>query len=109
LTNKKWYFASYKVAGQTIPYENENGTCGRDYYEFQAGGTFINSYYSQCELFTSQRGWVLEGAKITVSLDGEVDSATIKNLTNTELELEIRVDFDDNGTEETIRVVLTSS
>ncbi len=51
----------------------------------------------------------LEGAKIAVSLDGEGDSATIKNLTNTELELEIRVDFDDNGTEETIRVVLTSS
>jgi hypothetical protein len=109
LTNKKWYFASYKVAGQTVPYENQDASCGRDYNEFLSTGVLIDGYFNNCELFTSQGSWVLDGDKISVSMDGEIGTATIKSLTATSLELETVGDFDDNGTDETIRAIFTSN
>jgi hypothetical protein len=53
--------------------------------------------------------WALDGDKISVSMDGEIGTATIKSLTAASLELETVGDFDDNGTDETIRAIFTSN
>jgi hypothetical protein len=42
-------------------------------------------------------------------MDGEIGTATIKSLTAASLELETVGDFDDNGTDETIRAIFTSN
>lgn len=109
LTNKKWYFASYKVAGQTIPYENDDATCGRDYNQFLVNGTLEDAYFSDCALFVDEGTWVLNGNKLTGTFEGDIETVTIKKLTGTELEVEAKNDFDENGTEETVRVVFTSN
>ena len=109
LTNKKWYYSKYVVLGQTIPYENEDVSCGKDYNIFLSNGTFEEGYYSNCEVFVDEGAWVLEGKKITVSTNGDVQSATIKKLTDSALEIESKGDYDEDGKEETIKLVFTSN
>lgn len=109
LTGKKWYYSKYVVLGQTIPYENEDPSCGRDYNQFLPNGVLEDAYFSNCELFVDQGAWVLEGNKLTGSFDGDAQTATVKKLTDSTLEIESTADFDENGTEETVRLVFTSN
>lgn len=109
LTNKKWYFSKYVVLGQTIPYENDDATCGRDYNQFLSNGVLEEGYYNNCELYLDEGAWVLEGNKLIGSFEGDVQTATIKKLTDTALEIESKADYDEDGDEETVKVVFTSN
>ena len=109
LTNKKWFYSKYLVLGQTIPYENEDPSCGKDYNLFMANGTMQDGFYSNCELYVDEGTWVLNGNKITGTFEGEAQTVTITNLTDSTLEIESKGDFNEDGKEETVKVVFTTN
>lgn len=108
--SKKWYYKSYEVAGQTIPYDNE--ACGRDYIEFKASGVMIDYSIWACdplESYTDTGGWALSGNTITTNFDGEIFSVTVTGLTSTTLQVATETDYDDNGTTENVKLNFTAN
>ncbi len=101
LTDKKWYYGTTKVLGQTIPYDDHE-ECGKDYIEFLSTGTLRNVDIWDCEEDVFSIPYTLKGNKVTVSAFGETMTVTIRKVTNTVLEISYKEDFDDNGTEETV-------
>jgi len=103
---KKWYYVSYEVAGQTIPYDNLE--CGRDYMQFKADDVVEDYYVNSCDPLdadTDLGTWSLSGNTITLTFEGdEPTSATISSLTETTMQATDQWDFDDNGTEETVKI-----
>ena len=110
LTDKKWYSVSATVLGQTFPVENDYPNCERDYIMFKTGGVFETSYHTEdCQEFTENGAWVLDGKTITTNEDGDITNAVIKKLTNTQLEVTTQEDFNQDGEMETITLRLTTS
>jgi hypothetical protein len=104
----KWYFKEYKVEGQTIPYDDHED-CGKDYIQFNANGTGANVDVWDCvediALFTYTRS----GNNLTVTSDGESDTVGITELSATTLKIKTISDFDDDGDDETVIIVLTKN
>lgn len=104
---KKWYYESTKVAGVTIPY-TDHEECGKDYVEFVAGGVMRDVDVWDCEEDVFLLGWSLSGNKLTVTDGTDVETATVKTLSNTKLVVSSKFDFDGDGTEETVYQNFTS-
>ena len=69
---KKWYYVSYEVNGQTIPYENSE--CARDYIKFISGGTFEEYLVMSCDPLVAETvngTWSLSGNTITLTFEGD--------------------------------------
>ncbi len=102
---KKWYYVSYEVAGQTIPYDNL--ACGRDYTEFKANGVAVEYTVWACDPLdadTDTGSWSLSGNTISGTFFGSTVTGTVSSLTATTLQITDTFDFDDDGTDETVKV-----
>lgn len=109
LTDKKWYAVSFTVLGQTLPVESDYPECGREYVMFKTGGVFESSYFtSDCQEFTDNGMWTLEGKNIVTNQDGDVTNAVVKKLTATELQVTTQEDFDEDGKMETVTLLLST-
>jgi len=107
---KKWYYVSYKYAGQTIPYD-DNEVCGKDYFEFMADGVGSEVDVYGCDPYqadTMPATWSVSGNKLTINEEGDVLEGTITKLTTTTLEVKLKYDFDGDGTLDTFTEVLSS-
>ena len=102
---KKWYYVSYEVNGQTIPYENSE--CARDYIKFISGGTFEEYLVMSCDPLVAETvngTWSLSGNTISGTIFGETVTGTVSSLTATTLQITDTFDFDDDGTDETVKI-----
>ena len=102
---KKWYYVSYEVAGQTIPYDNL--ACGRDYIQFKANDVAEEYYVNSCDPLdadTDLGTWSLSGNTISVTFFGSTLTGTVSSLTATTLQITDTFDFDEDGTDETVKV-----
>lgn len=109
LTDKKWYAVSFTVLGQTLPVESDYPDCGKDYVMFKTGGVFESNYFTEdCQEFTDNGTWTLDGKNIVTNQDGYVTNAVIKKLSATELQLTTQEDFDEDGKMETITLRLST-
>jgi hypothetical protein len=106
LTGQKWYYNSYKVAGQTIPYD-DNETCGKDYLEFFANGVVNDVDIWDCEPYVDSAAYNVTGKTITIIMDGDMITGTIKELTSKKLIIEDTFDYDGDGTDEKVQVIYT--
>jgi len=102
---KKWYYVSYEVAGQTIPYDNLE--CGRDYMQFKADDVVEDYYVNSCDPLdadTDLGTWSLSGTTISATFFGSTVTGTVSSLTATTLQITDTFDFDDDGTDETVKI-----
>ena len=102
---KKWYYVSYEVAGQTIPYDNL--ACGRDYIQLKADGVIDEYTVWACDPIdadTETGTWFLNGNTITANFLVESVTGTVSSLTATTLQVTDTFDFDDDGTDETVKI-----
>ena len=102
---KKWYYVSYEVAGQTIPYDNF--ACAKDYTEFKANGVLEEYTVYSCDPIdadTDTGTWSLSGNTISGTIFGETVTGTVSSLTATTLQITDTFDFDDDGTDDTVKV-----
>lgn len=97
----KWYNKEYIVLGQTLPYDDHED-CGKDFVEFSPNktGRFVDIWI--CEEFEDSFTYSISGNKLTVTADGETESARITELSNNTLKLKVTYDFDGNGTDEEV-------
>ena len=102
----KWYYKEYKVAGQTIPYDDHEA-CGKDYIQFNTNGTGANVDVWDCEDDIAPFTYTRTGNSITVSSDGFSDTAQITELSSTTLKIKVVYDFYDDGDEQTVIEVYT--
>ncbi|QBZ97203.1 lipocalin-like domain-containing protein [Flavobacterium sangjuense] len=104
----KWYYKEYKVAGETIPYGGHEA-CGKDYIQLNADGTGANVDVFSCvedpALFTYTRS----GNSVTITSDGQSDTAQITELSSTTLKVKRSYDFDGDGNDEFVIEVYTRS
>ena len=102
---KKWYYVSYEVAGQTIPYDNLE--CGRDYIQFKANDVVEDYYVNSCDPLdadTDLGTWSLSGTTVSATFFGTTVTGTVSSLTATTLQITDTFDFDDDGTDETVKI-----
>ena len=102
---KKWYYVSYEVAGQTIPYDNLE--CGRDYMQFKADDVVEDYYVNSCDPLdadTDLGTWSLSGTTVSATFFGTTVTGTVSSLTATTLQITDTFDFDDDGTDETVKI-----
>jgi hypothetical protein len=102
---KKWYYVSYEVAGQTIPYDNLE--CGRDYIQFKANNVVEDYYVNSCDPLdadTDLGTWSLSGTTVSATFFGTTVTGTVSSLTATTLQITDTFDFDDDGTDETVKI-----
>ena len=102
---KKWYYVSYEVAGQTIPYDNLE--CGRDYIQFKANDVVEDYYVNSCDPLdadTDLGTWSLSGTTISATFFGSTVTGTVSSLTATTLQITDTFDFDEDGTDDTVKV-----
>lgn len=107
---KKWYYKSYQANGETEPYDHL--PCAKDYVEFLSTGSYIEFYVSNCsplQTDPSTGSWVLDGNTVAVAIDGENYSGKVTKLSDTELQLTVRADYDDDGDEENVKVNFTNN
>lgn len=107
MLQKKWYNESTIVNGITIPYDDHE-VCGKDYWEFRSNGVLRVVDVWNCEEDVEEATWSVSGKKLTISFDGESDSATIKKLTEETLILNVKYDIDDDGDDDNVQEVYTS-
>jgi hypothetical protein len=107
---KKWYYKSYQFKGTTEVYEHMS--CGKDYMEFKLDGSYVEFYINDCEptdYGTSTGNWILEGNTVIVASNGENFSGKITKLNDTNLQISIMADYDDDGVDEKVKVNFTSN
>ena len=102
----KWYWKEYKVAGQTIPYDDHE-ECGKDYLQFNSNGTGANVDIWDCTPDVGVFTYTRAGNNITVTSDGISDTGQIIELSSTTLRVKTSYDFDDDGDEEEVIEVFT--
>lgn len=102
----KWYYKEYKVAGQTIPYDDHE-TCGKDYIQFYADGTGDNVDIWNCEPDVAPFTYTRSGNNISVTSDGLTDVAQIVELSSTTFKVKVSYDFDGDGDDESVTEVYT--
>ncbi|WP_196886656.1 lipocalin family protein [Aureivirga sp. CE67] len=87
--------------------------CDNLYIEFLNNGNIVSHDYTDCELEESyeEGTWKVDGNTLSLSYvygeDVETDVFEIRKLTNSEIELFIKADFDENGVEDEIGSHLT--
>ena len=107
---KKWYYKSYQANGATEAYNHL--PCGKDYVEFLADGSYIEFYINDCDPTISgfsTGNWVLDGSTVAVAIEGDNYSGKVTKLSNTDLQLTVTADYDDDGDEEKVKVNFTSN
>lgn len=107
---KKWYYKSYQANGETEVYDHLS--CAKDYVEFLPNGSYIEFYVNNCsplETGSSTGNWDLDGNTVAVAIDGENYSGKVTKLSDTELQLTVRADYDDDGDEENVKVNFTNN
>lgn len=105
LVDKKWYRNSYIVNGATIPYENDNPDCGRDYSQFESTGVLRDVYFNDCTPYTDTGAWTLNGNNLSITEEGTLFQLKITTLNATTLKIEGESDLNEDGiTEKTIVV-----
>jgi hypothetical protein len=90
----KWTETNYSYSsdgGKTFKNEvaqNEPG-CGKDYLEFASGSIFNSVSYEtdKCVEYKTKGTWSKNGNTITVTNDGETETATIEELNNSTLKI----------------------
>jgi hypothetical protein len=90
----KWTETNYSYStdgGKTFKNEvaqNEPG-CSKDYIEFASGNIFNSVSYetNKCVEYKTKGTWSKNGSTITVTNDGEPDTATIEELNNSTLKI----------------------
>jgi hypothetical protein len=110
---QKWYYVSEKVGGETIPYDDHEA-CGKDYLEFKEDGTVIDADVWDCDAGTPMTdtqtmSYERDGKNLSISAFGFTQTGKIKKLTSTSMELSAVYDYDDDGDEETVVSVFTST
>ena len=98
---KKWYYSSTVFGGTTFPYDDHEA-CGKDYIEFVEGGVLRDVDVWDCEEDVYLMAWDLNGNKITLSDGLDTAVGTIKKLTDSELHVQSKYDYDDDGDMETV-------
>jgi Tfp pilus assembly protein FimT len=100
----KWTETNYSYSsdgGKTFQNEvvqNEPG-CSKDYVEFASGSTFNTVTYEtdKCVEYKTKGTWSKNGNTITVTYDGEIDTATIEELNGSTLKIKtIETETDPN-------------
>jgi hypothetical protein len=104
----KWYYKEYKVAGETIPYDDHEA-CGKDYIQFNADGTGLNVDVWDCTEDVALFTYTRSGNNITATSDGQSDTAKITELSSTTLKVKVTYDFDGDGDDESVIEVYTRS
>jgi hypothetical protein len=104
----KWYFKEYKVQGQTIPYDDHE-ECGKDYIQFNNDGTGANVDVWNCEEDIASFTYTRSGNTLTITSDGVSDTVQITELSSANLKIKTTSDFDDDGDDETVIIVLTKN
>ena len=102
----KWYFKEYKVEGQTIPYDDHE-ECGKDYIQFNDNGTGANVDVWDCVEDIATFTYTRSGNNLTITSDGVTDTVQITELSSANLKIKTTSDFDDDGDDETVIIVLT--
>lgn len=102
----KWYYKEYKVFGETIPYDDHEA-CGKDYIQFNADGTGANVDIWDCVPDAAPYTYTRSGNTITITSDGESDTAQIIELSDTTLKAKRHYDFDEDGDDETVIEIYT--
>lgn len=107
---KKWYWVGYVTGGMTIPYD-DNEACGKDYIQFIADGTLTSVDVFDCVEETDGIGtWTRNGNSLVIDVPGDsTENLTITELTDTTLKLKGLLDFDDDGTTETVVMVYSAT
>lgn len=108
LVGKKWYYNSYKFAGQTIPYDDHE-ECGKDYIQFFANGTAEDVDIWDCEADTETGNFTLVGKTLTIVSGGDTQTATVKQLSSNKLILEATEDIEDTGNPIKFQVIYTTN
>lgn len=108
LVGQRWYYNSYKVSGETIPYD-DNEPCGKDYMEFFANGVANDVDVWECDPYLTTAAYNVAGKTLTIITNGEMVTSTIKELTSRKFVIEDTFDFDGDGTEEKVQVVFTNN
>ena len=77
------------VSGQEVLADYENDCASKkDYIQFNENGTLGDFYYwSDCEEDYTAGSWSQNGNTVTVTMDGETQTATILDLTSTTLKV----------------------
>ncbi len=104
---KKWYYESTKINGVVIPY-TDHEECGKDYIEFVEGGVMRDVDVWDCVEDVETYAWSLSGKKLTIVDGTDVETATVKTLSNTKLVISAKYDLDGDGTDETVYENFTS-
>ncbi|MFN3967312.1 lipocalin family protein [Flavobacterium sp.] len=104
----KWYFKEYKVQGQTIPYDDHE-ECGKDYIQFNDNGTGANVDVWDCVEDIASFTYTRSGNSLTITSDGVSDTVQITELSSANLKIKTTSDFDDDGDDETVIIVLTKN
>ncbi len=104
----KWYFKEYRVFGQTIPYDDHEA-CGKDYIQFNADGTGANVDVWDCAEDVASFDYTRSGNNLTITSDGASDTVQITELTSARLKIKTTSDFNDDGNDETVIIVLTKN
>lgn len=104
----KWYYKEYRVAGQTIPYDDHEA-CGKDYVQFNANGTAANVDVWDCAEDAAPFTYTRSGNTITATSDGVSSTAQIIELSTTTLKVKVSYDFDGDGDDESVIEVYTRS
>jgi hypothetical protein len=104
----KWYFKEYKVQGQTIPYDDHED-CGKDYIQFNANGTGANVDVWNCVEDIASFTYTRSSNNLAVTSDGVTDIVQITELSSANLKIKTTFDFDDDGDDETVIIVLTKN
>lgn len=108
LVGKKWYYNSYKFAGQTIPYDDHE-ECGKDYIQFFDNGTAEDVDIWDCEADIETGNFTLVGKTLTIVSDGDTQTATVKQLSSNKLILEATEDIEDTGSPIKFQVIYTTN
>ncbi|NMH25719.1 lipocalin-like domain-containing protein [Flavobacterium solisilvae] len=104
----KWYNKEYKVAGQTIPYDDHE-ECGKDYIQFNSNGTGRSVDVWDCEEDSENFTYTKTSNSITITMGGESATAQIVELSSSTLRVKVNYDFDGDGDDESVIEVYTRS
>lgn len=106
LLQGKWYFVSTSINGETELYDDHE-PCGKDYLEFLPNNVIKQVDVWDCDgnnpvSSEYEATYTTSGNKITLGVEGQSNTVTVQKLTNSELEVTYKEDWDEDGNEETI-------
>ncbi|AWA29042.1 hypothetical protein HYN48_02480 [Flavobacterium magnum] len=108
LLQRKWYYVSYEVAGQTFPYDDHE-TCGKDYIELKTGGVVRDVDVVDCEEVVDQYTYTVSGNVITLTAAGVSRTGKVLSLNAQTMQVEASYDFDGDGDNEVVKETFTST